>query len=629
MAWCLPAIALGCADESGRATASGMGETSGVSAESTDGGATTSSAEAGGTADATGDETSAGTSGADETAGSSGADDTSAGTSADAGSTGDSGGASTSWESGGGSESTGGVCPQGEPVCNGNDHAICDGMGGFDDEQPCGQNICVPALGCVACIPGDHQCAGDVSEVCDDQGQWAPEESCDPVQGVSCDLNLGLCVGACSANALGLSYIGCDYYPTVTQQLDVYVGPGNPFAVAVANTSAQAADITITQGANIVAQQQIGANSVGVINLPWVAALSNGGGPSALVIDGAYRLRSNQPVTVYQYNPVNASVTNDASLLLPTNAWRNAYVVASFGHFLGQYPGFYAVVASEDDTTVDLDPSTTGGQVQAGGGVAANGTGQVVLDQGDVLQVVTAAGDLTGTIVTADKDIQVIGGHECTNVPLAITYCDHLEESMFPIETLATEYLVVPPVQTPNNALDKAQVVRVIASQDDTNLTFEPDQGVANNIVNAGDFVEVPMGTASFRVTADKSVLVAQYMVGQSAGYGTSDPAMVLAVPSEQYRSDYLFHAPTSWIANYVDIIAPTGTNVSVDGVAVGNWAAIGVTGFSEAHVQLANGGNGNHVLDADAGVGISVYGILDYGSYWYPGGLDLSVIPQ
>ncbi|MCY1066982.1 hypothetical protein OV090_19580 [Nannocystis sp. RBIL2] len=73
-------------------------------------------------------------------------------------------------------------------------------------------------------------------------------------------------------------------------------------------------------------------------------------------------------------------------------------------------------------------------------------------------------GDLTGTLVSADKPVQVYGDQECTNVPA----CDQLEESMFPIETLAEECVVVPPVQVPNDRFDKAQVVPAIASEDNT-----------------------------------------------------------------------------------------------------------------------------------------------------------------
>jgi hypothetical protein len=529
-----------------------------------------------------------------------------------------------------GSETTGGVCPEGEQVCIDNQHMVCDGEGGYDEVQDCGTNVCVPELSCVDCVPGARRCVEDAAQVCNEVGQWELDEECDGLQGVTCDENLGQCVGACSAGALGQTYIGCDYYPTVTQQHDSYnTAPTHQFVTAVANTSAQAAEVTVTQGDTVIAQVQVAPEDVGIIALPWVNALTKGNGPSVLVPEGAYRLRSDQPVTVYQYNPLAATTTNDASLLLPVNAWGKDYVVAAWPHW-SSYPGFYAVTASRDGTVVDLLPSATGGQVQAGGGVAADGTGQVTLNRGDVLEVMTVAGsDVTGTLVTASEPVQVIGGHACTNVPANISACDHLEDSLFPIDTLTNEYIVVPPVQVPNDHLPKAQIVRIIATQADTNLVVEPDQGVSNHLVNAGDFVQTGMTTDAFTVTADKKVLVAQYMVGQSAGYGTSDPSIVQAVPSEQFRSDYLFHAAPSWTANYVDIVAPTGANVTVDGVVVPDWAVIGATGFSVAHVQLSNAGNGNHRLVSNEPVGISVYGVQSAGSYWYPGGLDLTVIPQ
>lgn len=200
---------------------------------------------------------------------------------------------------------------------------------------------------------------------------------------------------------------------------------------------------------------------------------------------------------------------------------------------------------------------------------------------------------------------------------------------MFPIETLAKEYVVVPPVQVPNNNLAKAQMVRVIASEDDTELVFEPNQGVNTMLNNAGDFVELPTTTAAFKVSSEKKIMVAQYMVGQNAGYGTSDPSMLLTVPAEQYRTEYLFFAETNWVENFVDIIAPDGATVSVDGANVNGWSQVGNTGFSVAHVKLNNGGGGTHSVQANQKVGISVYGVQSAGSYWFPGGLDLNLIPQ
>ncbi len=485
--------------------------------------------------------------------------------------------------------------------------------------QPCGPECC----------PGDAMCEGDISLICNDDGTaWEESEVCDPIQGLSCGAQ-GLCEGECTQAAIGLSYIGCDYYPTVTLQYDSYnTSPKDNFAVAVANVYDQDAMITITQGNNMIVDTVVAPGDVEVITLPWVNPLTKGNGPTTMVTDGAYRLRSDRPIVVYQYNPLASTTTNDASLLLPVNAWGPDYMVASWPHWSG-IPAFYAVVAHEDNTTVTLTPGPAAVSVAAGAGVAANGSGVVVLNESDVLEVITASGDLTGTSVSADKPISVFGGHKCTNVPANITACDHLEEALFPIQTLADEYVVVPPVQVPNNAALKAQMVRIIATEPDTDITFEPDLGLNQNLALAGQFIQLDLSTAQFKVTGSKKIMVVQYMVGQSAGFGTSDPAMVQAVTPAQFRSDYLFHAAPTWTANFVDIIAPNNAMVTVDGANVAAWTAIGATGFSAAHVPLSNAGNGNHSVASNQKVGISVYGVQSAGSYWYPGGLDLEIDPQ
>ncbi|PRP91209.1 hypothetical protein ENSA5_57320 [Enhygromyxa salina] len=495
-----------------------------------------------------------------------------------------------------------------------------DGDSGDGDGDPCGPECC----------PGEFSCIDDSSWICNEDGtEWEESELCDPMQGLLCNDNSGTCDGACAANAIGLSYIGCDYYPTVTLQYDSYnTAPKDEFAVAVANTGLEDAMVFVTKGDGMIYDTVVPASSVEVIVLPWVNALTKNNGPSAVTLDGAYRLRSDRPIVVYQYNPLESTTTNDASLLFPTNVWGNDTMVASWPHW-NSLPAFYTVVAHEDGTTVTLTPPPGGASVQAGGGVQNDGSGQVMLDSSDVLQVITQSGDLTGAMVSADKPVQVIGGHKCTNVPADIAACDHLEEALFPVQTLADEYIVVPPVQVPNDNQLKAQMVRIIATQDDTQVNLVPDQGVDQVLANAGDFIQLSMSTAAFKVTGSKPLLVTQYMVGQNAGFGTSDPAMVQAVTPKQFRTNYLFFAAPSWTANYVDIIAPDGADVTVDGNNVNDWSAVAGSGYSVAHVQLSNVGDGTHTVNANQGVGISVYGVRSAGSYWYPGGLDLEINPQ
>ncbi|MCY1011042.1 IgGFc-binding protein [Nannocystis pusilla] len=520
-----------------------------------------------------------------------------------------------------------GPCPMGQIVCDGDVAQVCDGMGGFSDETQC-VSACAPGIGCADCVPGTKECDGQNVLVCNAEGTGYEDDGyCDPLLGLSCDGQWGGCVGPC-AQLGSLSYIGCEYYPTVTQQYDIF-DLNNPFAVAVSNAADATAMVTITRGDELVAQVTVPAEDVKVITLPFVTELIQGSGPTKHAKKGAYRLRSTKPVTVYQFMPLNAAQSNDASLLLPVNTWTGNYLVASWQYWDDYLlPGFYSVVASQDNTIVKLQGPPGGTNTQAGGGVDNKGSGMALLNTGDVLTVFSAAGgDLTGSFVHADKPVQVIGGHECTQVPIGVVACDHLEESLFPLETLSGEYFVGPPVQTPDNALEKATFVRIIAAEDDTNIVYTPDQAAAKTIAKAGDFIEIATTTDRFKVDADKRVLVVQYMVSQEAGYGTSDPAMLQAVPILQYRDNYIVYANKLWVQNFADIIAPDGANVTVDGAMVTGFKPIGA-GYSLAHLELQDTPTGGHSMSSTVKFGVSTYGVMDYGSYWYPGGLDLALLP-
>jgi hypothetical protein len=518
-------------------------------------------------------------------------------------------------------------CVVGSIECDNNVMRKCDAAGLWEAAQDCGSKTCHTTHGCVVCNPGDSLCEGNTSRQCAWDGSAWIDTLCDPLVGSTCEV--GGCTGPCSPMNLGLSYIGCDYYPTVTA--NTALGVGN-FAVAVSNTTTNAATVTVTQGATTVSTTNVAAGSVAVIQLPWNALKT---ATTTQRFNGmAYRLRSTQPVTVYQFNPLEYAVgasntyTNDASLLFPATAWRDDYIVVSrqswaFGSTF--YPGFYAVVASQNGTTVTLSPSATS-QIRAGAGLSGSGAGTLTLNAGDVLQVLSgnnASHDLTGTRVVADKPIQVISGHDCTYVPANTAACDHLEESMFPVVTLATDY-VVSATSLPGQSTPKAVFTRIVAVEANTSLTYDPPSATwPGSIAAAGGYVEID-SAAAFQVSASNRVIVSQYMKGQQAGGNSGDPAMALAVATSQFRNNYLFHAPVNYTYSYVNVTAPTGSQVLLDGAAVSGFAPVGNTGFSVARVAVSNSGNGNHTITSTDPFGITVYGYGSYTSYWYPGGLNL-----
>ena len=537
-------------------------------------------------------------------------------------------------------------CVEGEIKCDGNVASVCSG-GQLQPTETC-PIACADTLGCVVCQPGTGTCNGDQSHACANDGSGYVDSLCDPQQGMSCNAATGQCGGACAPQNLGSSYIGCDYFPTVTGNT---AGTTFDFAVAIANTTSDAARIQIEGGAlGTPMTVMVNPNSVKVQTLPWVAALklcntaatdgciTGSMQPAALAKKGAYRLRSNQPVTLYQFNALQYqkngafSYSNDASLLLPTNVWRNEYYAAAWQHLAGINPSEMAVTAWKDGTTVTITARAATVAGQGAPAFAANVPQSVMLDAGDVLEISTRTGDLTGSHVTSSQPVQVVSGHYCANIPDGVAACDHIEESMFSVDALGRRYMINAPAMTslPNG---KVETIRIIATAPNTNLAYDPPQsGAPTTIATAGGFVEIPSTAASFLITADQKVLVAQYMSGQDAGGGAGDPDMAIAVPVEQFRSSYAFHAPTNYDSNYVDITAPMGTTIMLDGAPVGALTPIGATGFGLKRVLSLNAGpagDGSHTIIGDQKFGITVYGYGQYTSYWYAGGLDLTDIIQ
>jgi hypothetical protein len=435
------------------------------------------------------------------------------------------------------------------------------------------------------------------------------------------------------------------------------------FAVSLSNTSTKTATVTFAGGASAVSPVTIPPGQLEVVTLPWVPSLSCGAGPccgdangcapappgTETVTNGAYHIMSTEPITAYQFNAyqygINGaySYTNDASLLIPVNAMTGNYRAASFPTF-ANWPGTIAIVGTKSGTSVTVTAPT--GTLQASGGIGTSG-GTVTLNAGDVLQLestldapgATYGSDISGTLVTATNPVEVIGGHSCVYIPTVNGYCDHLEQIALPLETLRGDYLVTPPYNQNDTSLEWIKIVGVNAN---THIAFDPPSVSGPLTIGAGTVTTLQAITPAFRVystdTPQQSFFVAQYMMGQNnfgsscvnaeppAGVTCGDPSESVAVATAQFRSSYQFAAPTSYAQNWVNVIAPTGATVTVDGAAVTGFAAIGsASGYEWAHVSLASTNNGVHNAASSTPFGIEVYGYGSYTSYMYPGGLNLT----
>ncbi|MDC3954984.1 IgGFc-binding protein [Polyangium jinanense] len=470
----------------------------------------------------------------------------------------------------------------------------------------------------------------------------------------------------CEEAAAARTYIGCDFWPTVVAN---NVWSIFDYAVVVANTGDEPADVTVTRGATTVATATVGANDLAKIYLPWVPELK---GPDAdacgsatplsntvRVQNGAYHLVTTRPVTVYQFNALEYgpqggppgkdwsacpgaqclndcfSYSNDASLLLPSTAMTGNYRVTGIGGWPAANMGsYFAVTGTQDGTNVQVKLSGAG-EIVAGGGIPStgpNGLASFTVNRGEVVEVVFAPdADPSGSQIFATKPVQVIAGVPCINVPLESGYCDHIEESVFPAETLGKRYIVTVPTSPGGGPV--GHVVRIYGNVDGTKLTYagEIPPGAPLSI-NAGQVFDLGQVNVNFEITGDHEFAVGTFQLGSSiidpfSAEPKGDPDASLSTAVEQFRLKYVFLAPNDYDESYVDVVQPVGAKLVLDGQPVAQTPQPISSGYGIVRLPLGSGNNGAHVLTATEAVGIQVMGYGAQTSYQYPGGLNLATI--
>jgi hypothetical protein len=357
----------------------------------------------------------------------------------------------------------------------------------------------------------------------------------------------------------------------------------------------------------------------------------------------AYRIVSDIPVTAYQFNPLDNTVevySNDASLLLPTHALGREYTaVTGDAVLLGMSAdddtpinagAFVAVVAVEDGTMVEIEPTAP---------LVGELPSPVVLDRGQVANVISAHdggdyGNLSGTRVSASAPVAVFSGNVATAEPIEDNVCcaDHLEHQMSPLSAWGSRYAVAPPASPEGDGDDEA-VYRITGAFDGTELHYCPSRpGEAPLTLDARETVEFATDQP-FTVRAvdpDHAFAVTQFLQSfQALGdERPGDPAMLVVPAATQFERRFVFVVPAGYVENRVTVVARGEAGVvRLDGTAIETWNDLGVLdGLHHRYAQLPVD-EGQHVVEAETEVALSVFGYDDAVSFAYPGGAGLRVI--
>lgn len=310
-------------------------------------------------------------------------------------------------------------------------------------------------------------------------------------------------------------------------------------------------------------------------------------------------IKSDNPITVYGLN--RRYQTTDTYLGLPVEVLGTEYRVISY-YVTDDLLSIAAIVATEDNTTVEITPS-----VQTYSGQKAGETFRVTLNRGDVYQVAgtrAAKSDLTGTLIRANKKIAVFGGHQCSYVPSVvpeIIACNHLAEQLPPVSSWGKHFYIG------KFKFRTKYTYRVLAHFPETKV-FENTNLLA--VLKSGQYFERTTDQ-DVQITADKPVLVAQYSQGFKNGDSIGDPMMLLISPTQQFLRKYRFATPVSgdW-EHIINIVVPTeaAKTIQLNGKPIDTteFAPFGLSRYSIAYISVPYG---SHILEGALPFGMYSYG--------------------
>ena len=355
----------------------------------------------------------------------------------------------------------------------------------------------------------------------------------------------------------------------------------------------------------------VSAGDVTVIQLQDTVSITNNDSREFKGIN----ITAEDPVTVYAMS--RDTVKTDAFLAIPVDSLGTEYIVQSYKNTpieVSDGGTEFAVVGTEDGTnvTVTLSEDTLGHFAGVPYGFTLN-EGEVYY----LYNTVTAhPADLSGSFVSADRRVAVIGAHRCANVPSGELYCDYIAEQLPPITSWGKEFII-----TPLAGRTGGDTYRFMASENNT-VIYLDGVSITASPLNKGDFYEAIIDGAG-HITTTGRVLAVQYAHSTDYDGETGDPFMMIVPPVEQYLEKYTVYTPQlGFSGNYLNLVVNNADagSVSVDGVFIdaSNYTTIGASGYSAARLSV---GEGPHNIEGSLPLLTGVYGFNFTESYGYPGG--------
>lgn len=544
----------------------------------------------------------------------------------------------------------------------------------------------------IICEPEQVRCGGQTTlERCSPTGrEWIPEacgpnEMCRDCEEFDMSCAESKCIGPCDSEDLLPSSAGCSFIAN----RQIQPNEDFPDGIIIANPNTElVATVQLYQVPEGKRREEPVGEPFTLQPLETaertIGNESIMGSGSMFRTGGMFRIESDVPVVAYQHVPLQSVTGNDSSMLLPESMLRTDYIALSYyphpeGNKGRGRPSYFEIIALDDQTRVSWKPvnAPTGGNGLPIPFVGVGEETEILMNRFDSMRVTASQNeedrpgdyqDVSGTIISSDKPIWVVGGVRCASVPVRPEapddpyqgLCDPLQEVLLPLDYWGTKYVAA---HSPVRETERHHW-RIFGGKEGVTVDTDPAQSCTLMPTAQSDWepipcefpftfeyqgqfldVSVPNGE-NFMIEADGPVMPVQYLQSRATPRDDpmngqtelGDPAMYQMVPVDQFLSRYVISTAKGFGVHIVQLIRQQGdAEVLLDGEPVTFTDTIADYEIAEVRVE-----EGSHILQSEDNFGVVQIGwieesenpefcpqsLLDTGnachtSYAYPGGMQ------
>ena len=302
------------------------------------------------------------------------------------------------------------------------------------------------------------------------------------------------------------------------------------------------------------------------------------------------------------------------------------------------YYGQILLVGCRDNTRVTITPTQN---IQLPLDIQQHDSNMVNIVAGDsytvtlhalqtlLIAVVSVHVDLSGSKIVSNYPLTVIGGHQCTTVPVNFEDCDPIATQVPPTINWGNQFLLAP-LQSRSNG----QRFKLITSISNTRVNIACQQTSTFFSTLSGEVFTFDKYRNTFcYVQCSQPCYIAELAFGrnyQTSGYG--DPLLMTVPPLRQYPHSVTFTTLPEMPTNFYSIAVPADTyfngTIIINGVLTTlTWTSIYNSNGMISGYGYTTSANGNYTIshsNPNGKIYVSVYGFHYRGGYGYTAGMLL-----